>query len=86
MRKCGWAFFHTNTKYRVRYCSDARVLVNLRNEIGLVRRLVSTHSEAQSFVLEMLVVVVGIVCVAGWSADFSEEIDLLAVADRGFSG
>ena len=85
MRNCGWAICHTNTKYRVCYCSDARVLVNLGNEIGLVWRLISTHSKAQSFLLEMLIVVVGIVCVAGRSADFSEEVDLLAVADRGFS-
>lgn len=71
MRSCGWVFFHTNTKYRVRYCSDARVLVDLGNEIGLVWRLISADSEAQSFVLEMFIVVVGIVYVAGRGVDFS---------------
>lgn len=65
------------------YCSNARVLVDLRDEIGAIWRLLPADGKAQAFMSHMLVVGVGVVDIASGGVDFSEVVDLLAGADGG---
>jgi hypothetical protein len=57
------------------------MLVDLRNKVGLIGRLFSTDGETQSSGLDKVIVAVGIVDIACWSADLIEKVDLFTVSD-----
>ena len=63
------------------YCSNSRIFVYLRNEVRLVWGLISTDSKAHSFVFEMFVVAVRLVCAARGIVHLFEKVDLLALTD-----
>lgn len=55
--------------------------MDLGNEVGAIWRLIPADCETQALVLQVLVVAVGVVGIAGWSIDLLVKVDLLAVAN-----
>lgn len=76
----------THTESKDNYCSHAGVLVNLGDEIRLVRRLFSTKPEGESLGFGKLMVVVGVVERARRSfGEVSGEIAFVSIADGGLA-
>jgi hypothetical protein len=61
------------------------MFVDLWNEIGAVRRLISADCETQALVFQALVVAVRIIDIACWSFHLLVKVYLFTVAYRGFS-
>ena len=57
------------------------MLVNLRNQVRMIRRLVPTDCKAKSFLFGKLIVAVRVVEIAAGGGEFLKKINLFAVSD-----